>query len=78
MLGILSHSSWEAFPDKTVAVEGMEDFGDVLGLSSSLLEALQGFWTKGLQGLGVPVLSWGWKEIPLAEHITELLSSCTL
>lgn len=35
---VLSHSPWKAFPDKIVAVEGMEDIGDVLELSSSLLE----------------------------------------
>lgn len=30
---VLSHSSWEAFPDEIVAVEGKEDFGDVFELS---------------------------------------------
>lgn len=35
---VLSHSPWKAFPDKIVPVEVMEDIGDVLELSSSLLE----------------------------------------
>lgn len=75
---VLSHSSWETFPGKIVAIEGMEDICDVLELSSSLLEVhCRVFGLGDFRALVFQYCYGNGKEgcsgFLLAEHITQLL-----